>query len=100
MRRLCIVLAAVAALVLTAATARAAPSATATTVTPVAGRFPCDGFEALETATLVSRTTTFVDAAGAPVRAHIHNRYTGTLTNSVTGKTLTDAPDPSNVFLD
>ena len=52
--------------------------------------FDCGEFLVLQDFTEDVTVTTFFDKAGNPVRAQIHVRYDGTLTNSVTGLTLRD----------
>jgi hypothetical protein len=47
-----------------------------------------------------NRVTTFVDRNGDPSRIAFQGRYRGTLTNSVTGFSLDDAPSVANIFVD
>ena len=54
----------------------------------------CNGFDVLADETFNVRVTTFFDDDGRPVRRQDHVRFTGTFTNSVTGFSVTDAPDP------
>ena len=47
-----------------------------------------------------NRVTTHFDGAGRPVRTQFHGIYNGTMTNSVTGKVLTDMPSVVSVTVD
>ncbi len=60
----------------------------------------CDGFQIIENATITGTETTYFDKAGNPTRIQIHGQYRGTLTNSVTGAYLVDAPDPILAVID
>jgi hypothetical protein len=51
----------------------------------------CPGFAIHGEFDITRRTTTFYDDAGTPVRIVRHIDSTGTLSNPLTGKTLTDA---------
>ena len=46
------------------------------------------------------RLTTYFDNHGNPIRVHFQGRYNGTMTNSVTGYSLADAPSVANIFAD
>ena len=50
--------------------------------------------------TISVRETTFLDQEGNVDRLQVHLMFSGTLTNSRTGKTGTDMPDPINIFLE
>jgi len=47
-----------------------------------------------------NRLTTYYDAGGAPVRVSFHGIYNGTMTNSATGKVLTDTPSVIRTTID
>lgn len=47
-----------------------------------------------------NRITTFLDREGNPIRIAFQGRYRGTLTNSVTGASLVDAPSVANITID
>ncbi|HVF35981.1 MAG TPA: hypothetical protein VND91_11720 [Candidatus Saccharimonadia bacterium] len=47
-----------------------------------------------------NHVTTHFDRAGTPIRATFHGIYNGTMTNSVTGKVLTDTPSVINMTVD
>ena len=47
-----------------------------------------------------NRLTTHFDASGQPVRTQFHGIYNGTMTNSLTGKFLTDAPSVVSMTVD
>jgi hypothetical protein len=49
----------------------------------------CPGFDVTATFDPIRRITTFYNAEGEPIRQQIHVEIPGTVTNSVTGKTLT-----------
>lgn len=57
-------------------------------------------FHIIQSFTVKWRETLFFDNAGNPVRAQGHVMFSGTLTNSVTGTIITDAPDPQNWVYD
>lgn len=60
----------------------------------------CDGFDIIENATTTLRLTTFFNQAGDPSRVQTRFTYQGTFTNSSTGKSITDAPDPQLYVFD
>jgi metal-dependent HD superfamily phosphatase/phosphodiesterase len=60
----------------------------------------CGDFSIIENAVTTVRVTTFFDDQGNSVRRIIHFTYSGTYTNSVTGKILTDTPDPQTYIRD
>ena len=60
----------------------------------------CGDFLIIVEGVASNRFTTFFDAAGSPVRATLHGLYNGTMTNSQTGKVLTDEPSVVNVTAD
>lgn len=47
-----------------------------------------------------NRVATHFDASGRPVRTQFHGIYNGTMTNSLTGKVLTDTPSVVSVTVD
>ena len=47
-----------------------------------------------------NRLTIFSDRNGDPTRLTFQGRYNGTMTNSVTGFSLADAPSVANIFVD
>ena len=47
-----------------------------------------------------NRITTFFDREGNPIRLTFQGRYRGTLTNSVTGAYVLDAPSVANITVD
>lgn len=47
-----------------------------------------------------TRIWTYLDSAGDPVKLVLHGFYKGTMTNSVTGKFLTDDPSVANITVD
>jgi hypothetical protein len=59
----------------------------------------CDGFDVLEESVVSVRQITFF-ADGSRTRRQIHATHRGTLINSVTGFTVTDAPDAHTFFID
>jgi hypothetical protein len=60
----------------------------------------CGGFHILAAGHGTLRETLYFDNDGAPARLHVQARYAGTLTNSATGKAVTDATDAIHVFAD
>ena len=50
----------------------------------------CGSFLALEDFVEDIRVTTFFDNAGNPIRAQVHVNFNGVITNSVTGRTVSD----------
>jgi hypothetical protein len=48
----------------------------------------CPGFDVTATFDPTRRITTFYNAEGIPIRQHVHVEVPGTVTNSVTGKSL------------
>ena len=46
------------------------------------------------------RLTTFFDRNGDPDRLIFQGRYNGTLTNSITGTSISDSPSVANIFVD
>ena len=59
-----------------------------------------DAFTVKSTTTVTSRLSTFFDKEGNVDRLRVHLRFARTLTNSRTGKVVTDTPDPSTYFLE
>jgi len=59
----------------------------------------CGDFLALEDTVTDGSVTTFFDRNGDPVRAQIHSHLSGTIYNSVTGKSLSDF-EPLTLFID
>ena len=47
-----------------------------------------------------SRFTTYFDAQGEPIRVTMHGLYMGSMTNSVTGYSIDDAPSVANRTID
>jgi hypothetical protein len=50
----------------------------------------CSGYNVVAEWDVTRRVTTFYDSDGNPIRVHRHIQFEGTLTNSVTGKSLLD----------
>ena len=71
-----------------------------TVVTNCADLGAAYAFAITENATGTVRATTYVDSDGVPVRRHIHIKYSGSFTNSVTGYTVVSEPDSLNVMED
>jgi hypothetical protein len=46
------------------------------------------------------RITTYFNREGDPIRVHLQGLYNGTLTNSVTGKSILDSPSRANATFD
>lgn len=59
----------------------------------------CGDFLIIANGAGTNRLTTYFDNDGNPVRLHYQGRYSGTMTNSVTGYSLADAPSVANIFL-
>ena len=59
-----------------------------------------DAFDVVSNTIISVRETTFYDKDGNVDRLQVHLMFHGTLTNSSTGKTVTDQPDPINVFIE
>jgi len=64
---------------------------------PMAG---CGDFVIIADGAGTTRTTTYFDKDGAPIRVAFHGRYNGTMTNSSTGYSITDAPSVANITFD
>jgi hypothetical protein len=60
----------------------------------------CGDFLIIANGSGKNRITTFFDNEGNPIRVAFHGRYRGTMTNSVTGETLLDAPSVANITFD
>jgi hypothetical protein len=60
----------------------------------------CGDFDIIENAVETVRIATFYDDAGNRVRRITHFTFSGTYTNSVTGETFTDTPDPQTYIRD
>gem|GEM_PF-6843003 len=56
----------------------------------------CDGYNVIGDFDVTRQDVTFFDNSGNPIRVDIFVHYVGTLTNSVTGKTLNDRGDVRN----
>jgi hypothetical protein len=56
----------------------------------------CDGYNVIGDFDVTRRDVTYFDNAGNPIRVDIFVHYVGTLTNSVSGKTLADSGDVKN----
>ena len=74
------------------ATVLAAPPAVVSFTFASSDSLPCGSFDILMQGEGSIRITTFVDNTGTPTREVFFGRYKGTLTNSVTGYQLLDAP--------
>jgi hypothetical protein len=57
-------------------------------------------FDIIANGTGTVRQTIFFDNEGNPVRVIFQGRYFGSLSNSVTGETVLDAPSMANIFVD
>ena len=83
------------------------PVSTAVADKPVVEIFPfeitnvvdCVDFDAIDHFVGVDKVTTFFDNEGNPVGLQIHEKVRGTLTNSVTGTSLSDRAD-FTIFVD
>ena len=60
----------------------------------------CGDFQIIADGAGNIRLTTFFDREGNPIRVAFHGRYRGTMTNSVTGAVLLDAPSVANITFD
>ena len=60
----------------------------------------CGDFIIFANGTGRNRLTIYSDQNGDPTRLTFQGRYNGTLTNSVTGASLIDAPSVANIFVD
>ena len=60
----------------------------------------CGDFNIIADGTGTTRIWTYFDREGNPVRVIIHGLYNGTLTNSVTGFSIIDAPSVSQITVD
>jgi hypothetical protein len=60
----------------------------------------CAGFDIIENSVTVVERTIFFDNEGNRARIQLRVRFEGTFKNSVTGESLTDAPDPQLVVID
>jgi hypothetical protein len=60
----------------------------------------CGSFNILANYSGSLQTTVFFNQDGIPIRATVHGRARGTLTNSVTGYSLSDAPSVLNRTVD
>lgn len=60
----------------------------------------CGDFQIIADGYGTNRLTTFYDKDGIPIRVEFQGRYNGTLTNSVSGETLFDAPSVANISFD
>ena len=90
MRYPAFVAAAVAALALAAPAAAAEPTREAFTLHRVINPFVvCPGFKVAATFDITRETTTFFDRDGTPVMRIVRNEIVGTLTNPLTGSSLT-----------
>lgn len=58
------------------------------------------GFQIIENSTISFRRMVFFTHEGGLDRIQLHVEFEGTFTNSVTGYTLTDAPDAFTLFVD
>jgi hypothetical protein len=60
----------------------------------------CDDFDIIENSEFTIRRITWFDASGNRVRRIAQFTFHGTFTNSVTGKYVTDSPDPITDVID
>ena len=60
----------------------------------------CGDFNIIADGAGSTRIWTYFDREGNPIRVMIHGLYNGTLTNSVTGFSMIDAPSVSHITLD
>lgn len=60
----------------------------------------CGDFKIIADGSGRNRITTFFDREDNPIRIAFHGLYRGTLTNSVTGASLIDAPSVANITVD
>ena len=60
----------------------------------------CGDFHIIANGSGKNRLITYFDGNGDPIRLTFQGRYRGTLTNSVTGFSLDDAPSVANIFVD
>jgi hypothetical protein len=60
----------------------------------------CGDFKIIVNGVGTIRLTTFFDRNGNPIRVALHGVYNGTMTNSVTGFSLADAPSVANITYD
>lgn len=60
----------------------------------------CGDFKIIGDGAGNTRIWTYFDSAGDPVKLVLHGFYKGMLTNSVTGKFLTDDPSVANITVD
>lgn len=65
--------------------------------TPVAN---CGDFIMIANGEGTAKLTTYFNRDGDPIRVLFQGRYNGTLSNSVTGASIADAPSVANIFLD
>ena len=68
--------------------AGAAPPFTDTFAESGSEPVPCDGFDAILERTLTGRVTVYFDNEGNPLRVQVHATMTGSVTNSVSGKSV------------
>lgn len=61
---------------------------------------PCGDFIVIANGEGSVRLTTFFDRDGNPDHLIFQGRYNGTLTNSVTGASISDSPSVANIFVD
>ena len=65
--------------------------------TPVAN---CGDFIMIADGEGTAKLTTYFNRQGDPIRLLFQGRYNGTLSNSVTGASIADAPSVANIFVD
>jgi len=60
----------------------------------------CGSFDIIADGAGTVRLTTYFDRAGLPIRVGMNGKYSGTLTNSVTGAFLVDSPSVVHLTID
>ncbi|MEP6702096.1 MAG: hypothetical protein ABJB04_03835 [Betaproteobacteria bacterium] len=58
---------------------------------------PCGAFDIISNGTGTIKVTTYFGPSGQPDRVDLHGMYSGTLTNSMTGKSLVNSPAVANI---
>jgi hypothetical protein len=87
---------AVAVALMVALPAGATPPLSETVTESAAESVSCDGFDAILERTFSGLVTVYFDNEGNPLRVQVHAAMTGSLTNSVTGRSL---PLRGHIFL-
>lgn len=60
---------------------------------------PCGAFDIISNGTGTIKVTTYFGRDGQPDRVDLHGMYSGTLANSMTGKSLVNSPAVANISL-